>query len=117
MKIVLIHGQEHKGSTWNVANILLNNISCDKEVEEFFLPRDLDHFCLGCYRCIEGREKCPYWEEKKRIDDAILKADLLIFTTPTYRKGLRISVDNRERRACYLCHKCKRQQLYRSYEV
>lgn len=84
MKIVLIHGQNHKGSTWNAANILLNNISCDKEVEEFFLPRDPDHFCLGCYRCIEGREKCPYWEEKKRIDDAILKADLLIFTTPTY---------------------------------
>lgn len=84
MKIVLIHGQNHKGSTWNVANILLNNITCDKEVVEFFLPRDLEHFCLGCYRCLEGREKCPFYEEKKRIDDAILKADLLIFTTPNY---------------------------------
>ena len=82
MKIVMIHGQNHKGSTWNVANTLINNITCEKEVEEFFLPRDLDHFCLGCYRCIEGRDKCPYWEEKKRIDDAILTADLLILTTP-----------------------------------
>lgn len=84
MKIVMIHGQNHKGSTWNIADVLLKNITCEKEVEEFFLPRDLDHFCLGCYRCIEGRERCPYWEEKKRIDDAILGADLLIFTTPNY---------------------------------
>ncbi|MGN0696022.1 MAG: flavodoxin family protein [Oscillospiraceae bacterium] len=84
MKIVMIHGQAHKGSTWHAADILLDNISCEKEVEEFFLPRDLDHFCLGCYLCIEGRERCPYWEEKKRINDAVLKADLLIFTTPNY---------------------------------
>lgn len=55
-----------------------------KKLMNFFLPRDLDHFCLGCYRCVEGRDRCPYWEEKKRLEEAILKADLLIFTTPTY---------------------------------
>lgn len=84
MKIVLIHGQNHKGSTWNVANILLENMTCDKEIKEFFLPRDLNHFCMGCYSCLECREKCPYWEEKKPIDEAIAEADLLIFTTPNY---------------------------------
>lgn len=84
MKIVMIHGQNHKGSTWYAANLLLNYIDCEKEVEEFFLPRDLNHFCLGCFRCIEGRDRCPYWEEKKKINDAILDADLLIFTTPNY---------------------------------
>lgn len=84
MKIVLIHGQNHKGSTWNVANILLKNISCEKEVTEFFLPRDLNHFCTGCYSCLESREKCPFWDEKKKIDDEMRSADLLIFTTPNY---------------------------------
>ncbi|MCI5751514.1 MAG: NAD(P)H-dependent oxidoreductase [Oscillospiraceae bacterium] len=84
MKIVMIHGQNHKGSTWSTAHILLDNISCEKEVVEFFLPRELEHFCLGCYRCIEDRERCPFWEEKKRINDAVLSADLLIFTTPNY---------------------------------
>lgn len=84
MKIVLIHGQNHKGSTWNVANILLQNISCEKEVKEFFLPRDLNHFCLGCYSCLEDREKCPFWNEKKIINDAIREAELLVFTTPNY---------------------------------
>ena len=35
MKIVVIHGQNHKGSTWNVANILLQDITCEKEIKEF----------------------------------------------------------------------------------
>ena len=84
MKIVVIHGQNHKGSTWNVANILLQNMTCEKEVKEFFLPRDLNHFCAGCFHCLEGRDKCAFWEDKKPIDDAINAADLLILTTPNY---------------------------------
>ena len=84
MKIVAIHGQNHKGNTWNVANILLQDMTCQKEVTEFFLPRDLNHFCTGCYACLEGREKCPFWEDRKKLDDALRAADLLILTTPNY---------------------------------
>lgn len=84
MKIVVIHGQNHKGSTWNVANILLQSMTCEKEVKEFFLPRDLNHFCAGCFQCLEGRDKCAFWEDKKPIDEAINAADLLILTTPNY---------------------------------
>lgn len=84
MRIVVIHGQNHKGSTWNAANLLLQGISCEKEVREFFLPRDLNHFCTGCYCCLEGREKCPFWAEKQPLDEAIISADLLILTTPNY---------------------------------
>lgn len=78
MKIIVIHGQNHKGNTWNVANILLQDITCEKEVKEFFLPKDLNHFCTGCYSCLEGRDKCPFWEDKKPIDDAMLVADNLL---------------------------------------
>ena len=84
MKIVLIHGQNHKGSTWNVANLLVQKITGEKEVKEFFLPRDLNHFCVGCYGCLEGREKCPFWEDKQPMDEAMNEADLLILTTPNY---------------------------------
>ena len=80
----MINGQNHKGSTWNVANILLQNLPDEKEVTEFFLPRDLNHFCLGCYSCLEDRDKCPFWNEKKPMDDAIKEADILILTTPNY---------------------------------
>ena len=84
MKIVVINGQNHKGKTWNVANILLQNMTCEKDVKEFFLPRDLNHFCTGCYSCLKGRDRCPFWDEKKKLDDALLEADLLILTTPNY---------------------------------
>lgn len=84
MKIVVINGQNHKGSTWNIGNLLINKITSEKEVIEFFLPRDLNHFCTGCYSCLVSREKCPFWDEKEKIMSAILEADLLIFTTPNY---------------------------------
>lgn len=84
MKIVLIHGQNHKGSSYHIGRMIADTIRDKKEVKEFFLPRDLNHFCLGCYKCIEGDENCPFYNEKKIIMEAVEAADLLIFTTPTY---------------------------------
>jgi len=84
MNIVLIHGQNHKGSTYHIGRMIADKITTKNEITEFFLPKDLNHFCLGCYRCIEGDQNCPFHEEKKRIMDAVEAADLLIFTTPTY---------------------------------
>jgi len=84
MNIVLIHGQNHKGSTYHIGRMIAEKVSAEKEITEFFLPKDLNHICLGCYRCIEGDLNCPFYEEKKRIMDAVEAADLLIFTTPTY---------------------------------
>ena len=83
MNIVLIHGQNHKGSSYHIGRLLAEQFS-ESEISEFFLPKDLEHFCLGCYNCIENEEKCPFYAEKKRIMDEVEKADLLIFTTPTY---------------------------------
>ena len=37
MKIVIIHGQSHKGSTYHIARILAEIIG--GEISEFFLPR------------------------------------------------------------------------------
>ena len=84
MKIVMIHGQNHKGSTYKIGRMIANKISREDDIVEFFLPRDLNHFCLGCYACIEDVTKCPFYEEKNRIMTAVESADLLIFTTPTY---------------------------------
>lgn len=83
MKIVLIHGQNHKGSTYQISRLLLEQFE-NSEVEEFYLPRDLEHFCVGCYNCIQDEAKCPFYNEKKPIMEAVEDADLLIFTTPTY---------------------------------
>lgn len=84
MKIVLIHGQSHKGSSYTIGRQITDKITGNKELTEFFLPKDLNHFCVGCYNCIEDEGKCPCYSEKHRIMEEIEKADILIFTTPTY---------------------------------
>lgn len=84
MKITVIHGQNHKGSSYHISKLLLDNIVAEKEITEFFLPRDLNHFCFGCYNCIDDESECPFHKEKSIIHQSIEQADLLIFTTPTY---------------------------------
>ncbi len=84
MKIVLIHGQNHAGSSCRIGRMIAEMITGEKEITEFFLPRDLEHFCLGCCKCLEGDEHCPFYEEKRVIMEAVEAADLLVFTTPTY---------------------------------
>ena len=45
----------------------LSESEFDNMVKEFFLPKDLNHFCTGCYSCLENREKCPFWEDKNQL--------------------------------------------------
>ena len=87
MKITVINGQNHKGSTYNIGRMLAESLAAGDEISEFFLPRDLNHFCLGCYQCIEDVRRCPFYPEKKPILDAMESAELLIFTTPNYCFG------------------------------
>lgn len=83
MKITLIHGQSHKGSTYHVARILAEKI--DGEITEIVLPRDFDQMCVGCAQCIKKDEKlCPHYEKLAPITEAIDAADLLIFESPVY---------------------------------
>lgn len=84
MKIVMLNGQNHKGSTYHIGRQIIDKISGNNEAVEFFFPRALNHFCLGCYKCIEDASACPYYNEKKVILKAINESDLLVVTTPTY---------------------------------
>lgn len=84
MKITVINGQNHKGSTYNIGKLLVDEISGEKEVTEFFLPRDLNHFCIGCFKCVEDETKCLYYKEKNIIMSEVEESDLIIITTPTY---------------------------------
>lgn len=84
MNIVLLHGQNHQGSSCHIGRMIAEKITGEKEIAEYFLPRDLNHFCTGCYSCIDDDSRCPYAGEKRVIMDAVEQADLLIFTTPTY---------------------------------
>ena len=54
MKITILHGQSHKGSTYHIARMLADKL--EGEVTEFFLPRDFGEFCVGCTQCFEQSE-------------------------------------------------------------
>ncbi len=83
MKITIIHGQSHKGSTYNIAKMLADKL--DGEVQEFFLPRDFNDFCVGCTSCFMKNENlCPHFEKLKPLTEAIDEADVLIFASPVY---------------------------------
>ena len=53
MKITLIHGQNHVGSSCTIGRMLADQLADREDQTEFFLPRDLNHFYTGCCRCIE----------------------------------------------------------------
>lgn len=83
MKIVVIHAQNHHGSTYHVTHKLLDKL--DGEIKEFFLPKDFDEFCLGCTTCfIKGEEHCPHHDKIKPITEALLESDLIILASPVY---------------------------------
>lgn len=87
MKIVLIHGQSHKGSSYYLGHKAAENFQDAEILAEFFLPKDLNGFCTGCTRCLENEEYCPFWTGKEKILEKIEEADLLILTTPVYCMG------------------------------
>ena len=83
MKTVIIHGQNHKGSTYHIAHGLAEKIG--GELMEVFLPRDFSSFCVGCTQCfMKGEERCPHAEELKPITKALDEADVIILASPVY---------------------------------
>ncbi|MGN0517750.1 MAG: flavodoxin family protein [Acutalibacteraceae bacterium] len=83
MNITIIHGQNHKGSTYHIARMLAEKIGGD--ITEFMLPRDFDEFCVGCVTCMcKSETLCPHYEKLKPITEAIDKSDVIIFASPVY---------------------------------
>ena len=83
MKITLIHGQNHKGSTYHIARMTTEKTG--REIKEFFIPGDFNESCLGCYSCLDkGRDHCPHSVQVGVIIEAILNSDLIVIGSPTY---------------------------------
>ena len=84
MKVVTINGQNHKGSSYAMGRMFAEQLATSDQITEFFLPKDMPHFCVGCYKCIEDETACPFWQQKKVILDALEQADVFVFTSPNY---------------------------------
>lgn len=83
MKITIIHGQSHQGSTCHIARMLAQK--CTDDIKEFFLPGDFGEFCIGCTACFgETETKCPHFERLSPITKAMDDADVIILASPVY---------------------------------
>lgn len=83
MKTVIIHGQNHKGNTYTVAHELAEKIG--GEQTEFFLPKDFDEPCVGCWTCFQtDLTHCPHYKKLKPLMDAMDAADVVILASPVY---------------------------------
>jgi multimeric flavodoxin WrbA len=88
MKITIIHGQSHKGSTYHISKILADKL--DGEVKEIFLPRDFGEFCIGCTQCFHKSETlCPHYEKLKPLTKALDEADLAYWREKGWDKDQR----------------------------
>lgn len=86
MKITVIYATQRKSksSTYNIAQRFIQNLSETDSVKEFFLPKDMPNFCIGCWNCFTDYRNCPDYGYLKPILESMLEADLLIFTAPVY---------------------------------
>jgi len=88
MRIVVIHGQSHKGSTYNIAKLFTDRLagSADEVLE--FQTNDISS-CIGCFNCIlRSEEMCPHRNMVQPIIEAIEGADVVIAESPNYCMGM-----------------------------
>ena len=83
IKVLIINGNNKKGTTNLIARTLAENISDD--ITQYFLPRDFNHNCLECWTCYNTTlDKCPHWQDLEKIYNSIIESDILIFASPVY---------------------------------
>ncbi len=93
MKIVVIHGQTHKGSTYHITKLLLDNLvnrfkdDEDMEIVELYVNQIKP--CVGCFTCILKDETlCPHREQIETDIEVIEAADIVIGESPNYCMGM-----------------------------
>lgn len=87
MKIIIIYGNQRKESTYNCVQIIKSKIQECGAVEftEFFLPRDLPNFCVGCFNCfLKGEQNCPHSKMVQPIVEKMINSDGIILASPVY---------------------------------
>jgi len=86
MKITVIHGQSHKGSTYHMTEQYLHYLAdTNSQIDEFFMPSDGPKYCVGCYKCFNENEAlCPHADKVQKIVQSMETADLILVDSPTY---------------------------------
>ena len=85
MKITVVNGTEKHGVTYMLKEAFMDEFRNRAEITEFYLPKDCPNFCIGCTACfLTDEHKCKDAEYIQKIEESLLSADLLVFTSPAY---------------------------------
>ena len=90
MEITVIHGSNRKGNTDKTIEIIKEKLNTYEEIiySDIYLPKDLPHFCEGCFACLSPSEyagqNCPHKQYTHPILKKMLKSDGIIIGSPSY---------------------------------
>ncbi len=85
MNITVINGTEKHGVTYLLKDIFLSEFKGKANITEYYLPKDGPSFCSGCTNCfLRGEITCRDAEIIGNIEKSLLKADLIVMTSPAY---------------------------------
>jgi multimeric flavodoxin WrbA len=88
MNIVIVNGENHKGSTYHIARQIADKTAAlvpGSTIDEIWLPKDLPEFCCGCAKCVTDSEtRCPHYKYMQPLTARVDAADLLILESPVY---------------------------------
>lgn len=90
MKVCVIHGSNRRGNTDKTIQILKEQLNMFGKISytDIYLPKDMPHFCNGCFACLRtgeyAGENCPHKEYTQPILNTLLSCDGIIFTSPSY---------------------------------
>ncbi len=88
MNIAVLHGQNHKGSTYHITQMFLEGFKdANTQIEEFYFTDN--SACIGCFSCIlKAEEKCPHFSQNQGVISALEQADFIIMESPCYCMGM-----------------------------
>ena len=67
MNIVLIHGQNHKGSSYHIGRMIADKIDVKKEITEFFCPKTWIIFVWVAISVLRAMEIVPSTPKRKSL--------------------------------------------------
>ncbi len=85
MNITVINGTEKHGVTYRLKEMFLSEFKDKSDITEYYLPKDCPCFCSGCTVCMaKGEAACKDAKIIGNIEKSLLKADLIVMTSPAY---------------------------------
>ena len=113
MEICFVHGSNRKGNTDRTIDIVKERLNLFEAIEytDIYLPKDLPHFCSGCFACIctgeYGGQNCPHSQYTHPIMEKMLRSDGIVIASPCYALAETAQVKALfDHFACtYICHR------------